>query len=97
MQSIDIFPWDDTFDTGLPEVDGQHRQLGRLLNLLASHVAFHTDLPEFEHILDEFGAYAVSHFRAEEAIWHEYLAEDEHAVRHRGVRPRHDVSSRSTM
>lgn len=83
MQSIDIFPWDDTFDTGLPEVDGQHRQLGRLLNLLASHVAFHTDLPEFEHILDELGAYAVSHFRAEEAIWHEYLAEDEHAVRHR--------------
>ena len=40
MNSIDIFPWDDNFNTGLPTVDEQHRKLVALLNALAGHVAF---------------------------------------------------------
>ena len=39
MNQIDIFPWNDSFDTGLPEIDEQHRRLVQLLNTLASHIA----------------------------------------------------------
>jgi len=42
MNSIDIFPWNEGFNTGVSLIDDQHRQLIRLLNLLASHVAYKT-------------------------------------------------------
>ena len=31
LPAIDIFPWNDHFNTGLPEVDAQHHQLVQLL------------------------------------------------------------------
>jgi hemerythrin-like metal-binding protein/PAS domain S-box-containing protein len=76
MNSIDIFPWDDNFNTGMPKVDDQHRKLVQLLNTLASHVAFRADLPQLNKIFDELAEYAVYHFETEEAIWHEFLAND---------------------
>ncbi len=76
MNSIDIFPWDDNFNTGMPKVDEQHRKLVQLLNTLASHVAFRADLPHLNRIFDELSDYAVYHFETEEAIWHEFLAND---------------------
>jgi hemerythrin-like metal-binding protein len=83
MQGIDIFPWDDNFDTGLAKVDEQHRKLVQLLNRLASHVAFKTDLPQLNVIFDELADYAVYHFETEEAIWAEHLAGDPLEVGHK--------------
>jgi hemerythrin-like metal-binding protein len=83
MDTIDIFPWDDNFDTGLPKVDEQHRVLVRLLNELASQVALHSDSVSLDAILDELAAYTVYHFETEEAIWRQYLSGDEAEVRHR--------------
>jgi hemerythrin-like metal-binding protein len=71
--SIDIFPWDDNFNTGLAKVDEQHRRLVQLLNLLASHVAFRSDIPQWNEIFDELSDYAVYHLQTEETIWHEFL------------------------
>ena len=39
LNTIDIFPWDDNFNTGLAVVDAQHRKLVELLNALATQVA----------------------------------------------------------
>lgn len=87
MNSIDIFPWDDNFNTGLATIDEQHRKLVALLNLLASNVAYNDNPEVLERILCDLYEYAVYHFETEEAIWHEYLADDtlehEHLVIHK--------------
>lgn len=86
MYAIDIFPWDDNFNTGLAEVDGQHRRLVALLNRLASHVAFGADDLRLDEIFDELLAYTRYHFETEEAIWRQFLPGDpietEHLAAH---------------
>jgi len=88
VQSIDIFPWDDNFNTGLDEIDQQHRKLVQLLNVLASHLAFHTDLPQLHTIIEELKAYTVYHFQAEEAIWQEYMPDEDDSVVHQQAHDR---------
>lgn len=86
MSSIDIFPWNENFNTGIAKIDEQHKVLVDLLNQLASHVAFNSDLPELESIFDQLAEYAVHHFQTEEEIWRENLSgdqiESEHALIH---------------
>lgn len=82
MKRIDIFPWNDNFDTGIAEIDGQHRQLVILLNQLASHVAYSSDPAELNDILDELVRYTIYHFETEEAIWHSHLASAPGVLRH---------------
>lgn len=88
MNSIDIFPWDDNFNTGLPKVDEQHRKLVQLLNLLASHVAFQTAIEQLNDIFDELAAYTIYHFQTEEEIWKAYLGDDPVEVEHRATHAR---------
>ncbi|MFA6061323.1 MAG: EAL domain-containing protein [Gallionella sp.] len=76
MKAIDIFPWNDHFNTGIAIIDEQHMKLAQLLNVLASHIAFNSDLPALNVIFDELADYADYHFTTEEAIWHEYMADD---------------------
>lgn len=73
MQSIDIFPWNDHFETGLAMVDQQHRKLLALLNHLATNIAFNADIHSLNTIFDELTDYTLYHFKTEEAIWHQYL------------------------
>jgi hemerythrin-like metal-binding protein/PAS domain S-box-containing protein len=81
--SIDIFPWDDNFNTGVSEIDVQHKQLVKLLNTLASHIAFQTDVPMLEKIFDELTNYTIYHFQTEESIWKSYLPDDPSEHSHR--------------
>lgn len=60
MNAIDIFRWDDNFNTGLPKVDEQHRRLVELLNVLASHVAFRSGTIELGRIFSDLTDYAQS-------------------------------------
>jgi diguanylate cyclase (GGDEF)-like protein/hemerythrin-like metal-binding protein/PAS domain S-box-containing protein len=74
---MEIFPWNNNFETGLRQIDDQHRTLVNLVNRLASYL---NELPESEElgpIFDELADYAVHHFEDEEAIWHQYLPGDE--------------------
>jgi hemerythrin-like metal-binding protein len=83
--SIDIFPWNQNFNTGIPVVDEQHEMLVQLLNELASHVAYHSDLPALDNIFNRLADYATFHFQTEEDIWHEYLAGDALESGHKAV------------
>lgn len=76
MNSIDIFPWNEGFNTGLSLIDDQHKQLIKLLNLLASHVAYRTDIIAINKIFKDLADYAIYHFKTEEAIWSEYFPND---------------------
>ena len=80
--SIDIFPWQEIFDTGLPELDQQHRALVRLLNALANQFAFDPEGELLDRVLGELSDYASLHFRTEEAIWRSCLPEDAETTRH---------------
>lgn len=87
MDTVQIFPWNENLETGLPQIDEQHRRLVQLLNLLAGHVAYRADLPTLTSIFDDLAQYAVYHFTSEEAVWHKFLPGDawetEHTAMHR--------------
>lgn len=77
MKSIDIFPWNINFNTGIALIDEQHQRLAELLNALASQVAFQTDPDVLDRVFAQLADYAVYHFESEEAIWREHMADDE--------------------
>lgn len=76
MQNIDIFPWNEHFETGLSTIDDQHRKLVKILNDLATSVAFNADAQSLNAVFDELTDYTLYHFKTEEAIWHQYLPHD---------------------
>src|SRR5574343_1156855 len=74
--TIEIFPWTVNFETGIPEIDAQHKVLVRLLNTLVGHLAFQSEAPQIDAVLEELKKYTVYHFAAEERIWHEHFCND---------------------
>jgi hemerythrin-like metal-binding protein len=82
MSQIEIFPWNQNFETGIPEIDQQHRTLVDLLNQLVSHLAYRSDLPALNDIFQQLKDYTVVHFRDEERIWHQYFDGDPWEERH---------------
>ncbi|MBP8265623.1 MAG: response regulator [Zoogloea sp.] len=82
IESIEIFPWNANFETGIPEIDSQHRRLVDLLNLLVSHLTHQADVPILNDIFDRLRDYTVVHFEFEEAIWREVFGDDPWAVGH---------------
>lgn len=88
MKNIDIFPWNNHFETGLSTVDEQHRKLVALLNDLATNVAFNADSQCLNTIFDELVEYTLYHFQTEEAIWHKYLPNDPLDSEHQEVHQR---------
>jgi diguanylate cyclase (GGDEF)-like protein/hemerythrin-like metal-binding protein/PAS domain S-box-containing protein len=85
MKSIDIFPWDEHFNTGLEDVDQQHRKLVEILNRLASHIAYNSSEEDLNGIFDELTEYTLYHFQTEEAIWHQYLPDHDLDTSHQAV------------
>ncbi|MDD2906585.1 MAG: bacteriohemerythrin [Sulfurimonas sp.] len=85
MQSIDIFPWDEHFNTGIPTIDTQHRKLVAILNSLATKVAYGSNKEGLSGVFDELIEYTLYHFQTEEAIWNKYLADDALDEEHKAV------------
>ena len=73
---MDFLPWRESFDSGIPEIDGQHRRLVELLNRLARAIASGCDAGTVDTILDELEAYADQHFQFEESFWEKHLGTD---------------------
>ena len=76
-ESIDIFPWDDNFCTGLAKIDHQHKKLVAILNRLANHAVFGNQQRQLNTVFKELVDYTVYHFKTEEDIWHQYLSDDD--------------------
>ena len=79
----EVFPWNNSFNTGIESIDAQHRQLVKLINLLASHMVQQSDSQTLDSIFTELTEYAVYHFRTEEAIWFQYFPNDELEIEHK--------------
>ena len=85
MQLVEILPWNDSFETGLPEIDEQHKKLVELLNQLARDWSSLADVEKLNGIFDELTAYAHYHFETEEAIWGQFLLDDPWEEAHKKV------------
>ena len=83
--SYEVFPWNKNFETGLPLIDEQHQRLVHLLNILAGHLAYQSDLPALDNVFNELTEYAVYHFQTEENVWHQYFPGDDWEIEHKEV------------
>jgi diguanylate cyclase (GGDEF)-like protein/hemerythrin-like metal-binding protein/PAS domain S-box-containing protein len=75
--TLEVFPWNNSFETGIPQIDEQHKRLINLLNLLASHLAYQSDMLVLDNIFKELAEYAIYHFKSEGQVWHQYFGEDD--------------------
>ncbi len=62
--------WDSSFETGITEVDAQHKRLVEIINSLADAIG-HTPANALKEIVEQLKDYAVYHFRTEEGIMQE--------------------------
>lgn len=83
VEQIELFPWNETFETGIARIDEQHRQLVHLINRLAIHVAVDAGSDLLEGAYQQLADYVVYHFRDEEAFMHEYLDDEPESLEHR--------------
>src|SRR5512135_2482214 len=84
-ESLEIFPWNANFATGIPQIDEQHKKLVHLLNVLAGGIATKANAPDLNSIFDELAEYAAYHFQTEENVWHQLLAGDALEASHKTV------------
>ncbi len=82
MYSIEAFPWNKNFESGVPLIDEQHKRLVELLNALAGHLDYQADMPTFSQMFNEWVQYTGYHFSVEEGIWHEFFPEDDWEINH---------------
>jgi len=82
IERVEIFPWSDNFVTGIDEIDVQHRALVDLLNKLAAHMAYGSEMQILQDVFNELTDYAGYHFETEEGVWQRYLAGHELALAH---------------
>lgn len=75
LDSLEVFPWNHNFETGIHIIDEQHRKLIDLLNELAGTLVDENPI-EISRVFEELAKYANYHFETEEQIWAEYFGED---------------------
>jgi diguanylate cyclase (GGDEF)-like protein/hemerythrin-like metal-binding protein/PAS domain S-box-containing protein len=83
MYSVEVFPWNKNFEVGVPLIDEQHQKLVELLNVLAGHLAYQSDIPTLNNVFNDLAEYAIYHFQAEERIWHSFFPEDPWETKHK--------------
>ncbi|MTI09693.1 GGDEF domain-containing protein [Curvivirga aplysinae] len=72
---INVFPWNEQYNTGIAEIDEQHKKLVQLLNELAGTLT-QDDNDQILYALDQLVDYAKYHFDCEEKIWSEIFEND---------------------
>lgn len=83
MYSVEVFPWNKNFEVGVPLIDAQHQKLVELLNVLAGHLAYQSDVPTLNNVFNDLAEYAIYHFQAEERVWHSFFPEDPWETKHK--------------
>ncbi|MBS1198811.1 MAG: hypothetical protein H6R18_2596 [Proteobacteria bacterium] len=81
---MESFHWDQSFVTGLPEVDKQHHRLVELINRFGDLVTAgkSLNLEDLETVLEELKNYTVYHFREEESLMNRIGVDTRHVSRH---------------
>lgn len=75
-KTIEIFPWSANFQTGIDEIDEQHKVLVKLINRLALHLSDESQSELLDETFNELADYAVYHFQCEERIWERFFPKE---------------------
>jgi hemerythrin-like metal-binding protein len=68
--------WDSSFETGVSEIDEQHRILVNTINEAAVTLGENSNLAILEQITNDLLSYALYHFETEEELMNEYNYEE---------------------
>ena len=68
--------WDDSFATGVSEIDEQHMILVHTLNEASERLSSDSSLETLEQITQDLLSYALYHFETEEELMQEYGYEE---------------------
>ncbi|WP_198533651.1 bacteriohemerythrin [Salinivibrio sp. MA607] len=79
---FEIFPWSQNFETGLDDIDNQHRMLVDIVNRLASQFSSINSDVNSATILDELEDYAKYHFEYEENVWKKHFGQSKDTKNH---------------
>jgi len=66
---VEVFPWNNNFNTGIEVIDQQHKKLVDIINRLARSLAKEAPALETDSLLNELFEYAEYHFSSEEHEW----------------------------
>ena len=79
-----LIVWRDEFNTGIADVDHEHRELVDLINRLHDHIASGADRSHVSEFLGEVFARIAAHFALEESIMrkHRYDEYQAHKAEH---------------
>jgi hemerythrin-like metal-binding protein len=80
-----VFVWNERYNTGLAEVDEQHRRMVDLINHVDRLLRAESPIAVLEPVLDELTEYAKYHFGTEERLMDELKCEPAHVERHKSA------------
>lgn len=80
MSDHDPIAWDDSFATGVTEIDEQHHILVNTLNEANAKLADNASTEFVEQITQDLLSYALYHFETEEELMQEYGYDDDSAA-----------------
>ncbi len=83
MNIIEIFPWQESFRTGIQEIDEQHQELVALLNHVANYATFTPDKYLLKQTLAKLFEYAEYHFQCEEDIFAAVFPNEPETIKHK--------------
>lgn len=87
MAIADVFVWDSQLETGIEEIDQQHRELVRLINMIGRMQVKGHSLDSFSrellNVFDELASYVEYHFGFEETFMSRYFKDKDHCTTHR--------------
>ncbi|MFA5080933.1 MAG: bacteriohemerythrin [Hydrogenophilaceae bacterium] len=72
MTGYEPIEWDDSFNTGVAEIDEQHHILVNTLNEANAKLAGDVSIDFVEEITQDLLSYALYHFETEEGLMQEY-------------------------
>lgn len=76
MKKINIFPWIKSFETGIKEIDEQHKSMVDLINKLAYYFIEDKEY-DMKITFDELISYTNYHFKSEEKILEKYIKSED--------------------
>ena len=82
MNKFEIFPWSVNFETGIKQIDEQHKKLVGIINLLAANLVNGSADIILNEIFNDLAKYADFHFKEEEKIWLKYFKDDSWHLEH---------------
>lgn len=77
--------WKSIWETGITEIDDQHKHLVEIINHLLTAMEEHKESEEFAKIMADLIEYTQTHFKSEEEYFekHNYCGINEHKAQHK--------------